>query len=439
MPKTFTGGVHPLSKIHEGKLLTMNSPVREEAAQQIIMPMIQNIGAYCTPLVKKDDYIRLGQKIGEPMGFVSAPIHSSVSGRVLAVEPRSHVSGVHVMSVVIENDGQDTLDDSVQPIGTVEELPKERILKAIFDAGLVGMGGATFPTHVKTSVKDFNVDTVILNGAECEPYLTVDYRLMYERPEQVADGLKALMKAVDVQKGVVGIEDNKPEAIARMEKALEDVPGASVCVMPTKYPQGAEKQLIQSVTGREVPSGKLPAHAGVLVFNVGTAGALSKMLRDGLPLVKRMVTVSGAVENPSNLLLRIGTTFQDAIQFCGGYKGMPGKVLSGGPMMGFPVYDTNAAITKGTSGILVLTEKEATLPESGPCIRCGRCAEACPIGLEPMKLCSAYEFGRPDLYETYSAQDCIECGCCTYSCPANRHITHSIKLAKRQLAAAKKK
>lgn len=437
--KTFRGGVHPLAKIHEGKRLSMDSPVREEVADMLVLPMVQNIGAYCNPIVKPGDEVRLGQKIGEPQGYVSAPIHASASGKVVAVEPRSHVSGVHVMSVVIENDGKDTLDDSVKPVGSVDELPKEAILKAIFNAGLVGMGGATFPTHVKTNVgEDMHIDTVILNGAECEPYLTVDYRLMFERPEQVADGLKALMKAVGVNNGIVGIEDNKPEAIARMQKACKNVPGASVHVVKTKYPQGSEKQIIQSITGREVPSGKLPAHAGVLVFNVGTAAALSKMLRDGLPLVKRMVTVTGAVEQPSNLLLRIGTTFEDAIQFCGGYRSVPGKVLSGGPMMGFPVYDTQAAVTKGTSGILVLSDLEAKLPDSGPCIRCGRCVDTCPAGLEPMKLCSAYELSRVDLMESYFAQDCIECGCCTYSCPANRHITHSIKLAKRVLASCKK-
>lgn len=436
----FRGGVHPLSRIHEGKGLTRGVPIREEVPQTVIIPMVQNIGAYAKPCVAAGDSVKLGQLIGEPQGYVSAPIHASVSGRVSAVEPRPHVSGVHVMSVVIENDGLDTKHESVVPVGSIDSLSPEQIKAAILDAGIVGMGGATFPTHVKLNIPEGkSVDILLINGAECEPYLSADHRLMLERPTGVAQGMRALMKALGVQKAIIGIEDNKKDAVQAIRKAIEGIPGGEVVELPTKYPQGAEKQLIYMLTGREVPSGKLPTDAGVVCVNVGTAAALMSKLESGLPLIKRMVTVTGAVEKPANLLLRIGTTFEDAIGFCGGYKGKPGKLISGGPMMGFPVFNAQAAVTKGTSGILVLSEADAKPRVESNCIRCGRCVNRCPIGLIPFTLATAYERDRIDICQAEHAMDCIECGCCSFVCPANRRLTQAIKLSKRSIQTAAKK
>lgn len=440
---TFKGGVHPLHKQHEGKTLSSGSPLKEYVARTLVIPMSQHIGAPCKPLVEVGDEVKLGQKIGEPAGFVSAPIFASASGKVVAVEPRPHVNGMQVLSVVIEDDGKDTLDESVQPHGTVDSLSGEEIRKIISDAGIVGMGGAAFPTHVKYALKpEQKVDYIILNGAECEPYLTSDHRMMLEHSDKIVRGARALIKASGAPKAVIGIEQNKPDAIEAMRKAVEEYKDGydiTVAELQTKYPQGGEKQLIYAITRREVPKGALPIATGCIVSNVSTAAAVCDAIETGMPLVKRAVTVTGAVMKPSNLILRIGTPYQEIIDFCGGFKGEPTKIISGGPMMGIAVTNTDVPTTKGTSGITIFSAAEDKIPEESNCLRCGRCVDICPMGLSPQQLNMAYLRGRVDLLQEYDAMSCINCGSCTYICPAKRNLAQSINLGKKLIAKAQKK
>jgi electron transport complex protein RnfC len=403
--------------------------------------MQQHIGAPCEPVVQIGDEVKVGQKIGEAKGFVSVPVHSSVSGKVTAVEPRLYSGGMAVPCIVIESDMQNIVSDQVVPKGDLTGLSAEDIKNIIKEAGIVGMGGATFPTHVKLAPPpDKKVDTVILNGAECEPYLTSDHRLMLEYPENVVFGLQALMKALGVKKGYIGIETNKPDAIEKVFEAAKDVADIEVVALKTKYPQGAEKQLIYACTGREVPSGGLPADAGVVVNNVGTAAAVAKAIKTGMPLIERIVTVTGAgVNSPKNLLVKIGTSFRDIIEQCGGLKGKVGKVIAGGPMMGITQFSLDIPAIKGTSGILVLSEEEARLPEPSNCIKCGKCVETCPINLMPVNISMYSLANRHDQAEALNAMDCIECGSCSYVCPAKRPLVDSIRVSKREILARRKK
>ena len=435
---TFKGGTHPP---HSKKATESLAIERANEPKVVVIPMQQHIGAPCDPIVQVGDEVKVGQKIGEAKGFVSSPVHSSVSGKVVAVEPRLYSGGMAVTCVVIESDMKNTISPEISTKGDLSGLSAEDVKNIIKEAGIVGMGGATFPTHVKLAPPpDKKVDTVILNGAECEPYLTSDHRLMLEYPEDVVLGLQALMKALGVKKGYIGIETNKPDAIEKVSEAARGIEDIEVVALKTKYPQGAEKQLINACTNREVPSGGLPADAGVVVNNVGTAAAVAKAIKTGMPLIERIVTITGAgVNNPKNLIVKIGTSFREIIEQCGGLKGKVGKVIAGGPMMGITQFSLDIPAIKGTSGILVLSEEEARLPEPSNCIRCGKCVETCPINLMPANISTCSLANRHEQAEALNAMDCIECGSCSFVCPAKRPLVDSIRVSKREILARRKK
>lgn len=425
---TFKGGIHPPDK----KTLAANSPIVTAKPPKIaVIPLSQHIGAPCKPVVSIGQEVKKGEVVGEPAGFVSSPVHASVSGKVVAIGEFPNAMGRMVNSVVIENDGKEEwtlLKDHPDYMSLQPEELKEKV-KA---AGIVGMGGATFPTVVKLSPpKEKQIDAVLINGAECEPYLTADYRLMVERPKEVVEGLKILMKILGVQKGYVGIENNKPDAVAKMKEAASGS-GIEVLSLEVKYPQGAEKMLIKAILGREVPPRALPMDVGVVVQNVGTALAIYEAARFGKPLIERVVTVTGeGIAEPKNLMVRIGTKVSDLIDECGGFKDGVGKVISGGPMMGFALSSLDVAVTKGTSGILVIPEKDVFhADEFGPCIRCGRCIDACAMGLTPSMLSVLSERGFYEEAKEYNLFDCFECGSCTYVCPSKRPIVQLVRLAK---------
>jgi electron transport complex protein RnfC len=428
----FKGGIHPPDK----KELSANKPIQiSKPPQRVVIPLSQHLGAPCKPIVSINQEVKRGELIGEPTGFVSAPVHSSVSGKVIAIGEFLNAMGRMVMSVVIENDGKDEwtiLKDNPDYI----DLPPEAIKEKIKAAGIVGMGGAAFPTVVKLSPpKEKPIDTVILNGSECEPYLTGDYRLMLEKPNEIIEGLKILMKVLGVNRAFVGIEDNKPDAVRTMKEAAEGLGNIEVCALRTKYPQGAEKMLIKTLTGREVPPRALPMDVKVVVQNVGTAFAIYEAVRYGKPLIERVVTVTGeGITNPGNMLVRIGTMVSDLIEECGGLKDEKLKVISGGPMMGFSIPSLDIPVTKGTSGILALPEGEIVHAEDfGPCIRCGRCLDVCPMGLMPMMLSIYAEKGQYEGAKEYNLFDCFECGSCAFVCPSKRPIVQLVRLAKSQV------
>ncbi|WDV44702.1 electron transport complex subunit RsxC [Clostridiaceae bacterium M8S5] len=433
---TFKGGIHP----PHFKKMTEKLPI-ERAAEpsQVIIPMHQHIGAPCEPIVKAGDIVKVGQKIGEAKAFVSAPIHSSIAGKVKKVAEMDSPTGRSV-SVIIESDGTNEICDTVKPKGNFEDLSKEEIISIIKEGGITGLGGAGFPTHVKLSVPpDKNIDCVILNGAECEPYLTADHRLMLESPEKVIFGLKILMKAVGVEKGYIGVENNKMDAVDALKKAASSEKGIEIVVLQVKYPQGDEKRLINAATGREVPNGGLPMDVGVVVNNVGTAAAIYDLFKTGMPLIERICTVTGsAVKDPKNLLIKVGTPFKDIIEQCGGYKEEVGKIIMGGPMMGLAQFTDEIPAIKGTSGILLLNKEDATLPEPQACIRCGKCVEICPVNLQPLMISKLSLKGMYDLAEEYHAMACIACGSCSYICPSKRPLVEAIKVAKNEIIAKRR-
>lgn len=436
MKATFRGGVHPA---HGSKAQTQGLATRSFVSDTVRIIMNMNIGAPSQPCVAKGDHVKIGQVIGEPVGFLGLPVHASVSGEVVSVEPIPYLSEQPAMCVTIHNDFADEWVE-LHPLGSVETVDPALIIPAIKNAGICGLGGAFFPTHVKLSIKpEQKCDCIIANGAECETHLTCDHRLMLENPVRVVDGLRAAMRAINVKEGIIAIEDNKPDAIEAMRKACQGREGVRVQVLKTKYPQGGEKQLIEAVTGRQVPSGGLPIQAGVIVMNVATCAAVADAVIDGKPLVERIVTVTGAVRQPANLRLRIGTITEDIIGECGGFSGDVGKVIFGGAMTGMCAPNTSIPIAKATGGILVLDKQDAASVEEGPCLRCGKCVEVCPIGLHPLKIKIAADADRIDECKRLHVMDCTLCGSCSFICPAHRWLTASFKVAKQKLAAQAKK
>ncbi|MDO4754049.1 MAG: electron transport complex subunit RsxC [Bacillota bacterium] len=432
----FKGGIHP----PHSKSATEKLPIEDFPTPDFVsIPLRQHIGAPTELVVAKGDEVKVGQLLAKGGGFVSANIHSSVSGKVKEIKVTDTAYGLEKV-VVIENDRLYTVSETVVPPADYKTLGTKEIVGLIQEAGLVGMGGAGFPTHVKLSVPpDKHVDTIILNGVECEPYITCDHRLMLESPEKIVQGLRIVMHALGVVNGIIGIEDNKPDAIAVMEEAVKGS-NITVATLKAKYPQGAEKQLIFATTGREVPSGGLPADAGVVVVNVATSYAIAELFETGMPPVQRCCTITGkGVKNPKNLRFRIGVTLRDMIEYCGGYSGDIGKVILGGPMMGVAQFTDQVQAIKNTSAVLVLTPDQVAVDKNNNCIKCGKCIEVCPIGLQPVQLSAHSMRNQFAEAEKYRALDCIECGSCSFICPAKRSLLPSIRVAKREILAARRK
>ena len=428
MRHLFWSGVHPDGR----KELSRGAPLSPAPLPaQVVIPMLQHIGKPCTPLVKPGDTVRLGQKIGDAEGL-SATVHASVSGRVLAVEPRPHPSGRPVLSAVLENDGLDTPDRTLVPHETLEGLSPDDLLTIIREAGIVGMGGATFPTDIKAVSAAGRVDTVLLNACECEPYITADDALLCSAPERVLRGASVLRAILQPDRVVLAVEDNKTQAIESVRRCLEQYPGIELAVLPTRYPQGAEKQLIQRITGRQVPPGGLPADVKVTVFNVATASAIYDAVTEGKPLTHRNVTLTGgAMARPLNVNAPIGTPIEHLVKMAGGFQTQPQRLLMGGPMMGNPQYDLTAPMMKGTNCILALTDAEAAIQDTEQtCIRCGKCVNACPMHLMPLYMRLFSTKRDWEKVESYNVMDCIECGSCNYICPARIHLVQTFRMAK---------
>lgn len=429
---TFKRGIHP--EYH--KELTADKPiVTAQLSQRVVIPLSQHTGAPAKPEVNIGDEVKKGQLIGSPTAFVSSPVHSSISGKVVAISDFPHPSGRMVQSIVIESDGKDEYTSFTERPDYMGLSPDE-IKGIIRDAGIVGLGGAAFPTSVKLSPpKEKPIDTVILNGAECEPYLTADHRLMADYPQEIVNGLKIIMKSLGVNEGYIGIEENKPDAIEKIKSVVSGEPNIKVSTLKVKYPQGAEKMLIKAIKGREVPSKGLPMDVGVVVQNVGTALAVYEAVRYGKPLIERVVTVTGnGIREPHNMIVRIGTLISDLVEQCGGLSEGAVKVIVGGPMMGFAQWSLDVPVVKGTSGILVFTADEYFPSEEYfPCIRCGRCLDVCPMGLNPSMLSILSEKGRYEETKEYNLFDCFECGSCAFVCPSCRPMVQFIRLAKSQV------
>ena len=435
--KTFVGGVHP----YDGKELSKDVAIKEVLPKgDMVYPVSQHIGAPANPIVAVGDTVLKGQMIAEAGGFVSSPIYSSVSGKVKAIENRRVATGDMVKCIVIENDG-DFIETGFEAVDDVTKLSKEEIIEKVKNAGVVGMGGAGFPTHVKLSPKEPDkIEYIIVNGAECEPYLTSDYRRMLENPEELIGGLKIILQLFDNAKGIIGIEDNKPDCIEKLTQLTSNESRIEVCPLKTKYPQGGERQLIFATTGRAINSKMLPADAGCIVDNVETIIAIYNAVKNGLPVMKRISTVTGdAVKNPSNFLYSIGTSYQELIDAAGGFKSQPEKIISGGPMMGFAMFGLDIPTTKTSSSILCFTKDEVTQFEPLACINCGRCVEACPEQLIPSRLAKFATNGLMSEFEKWHGLECIECGSCTFACPSRRQVAQPIKTMKKLTLAEKRK
>ena len=437
--KTFKGGVHPAdSKSYTNKIPVMPLVPSEE----IIIPLRQHIGAPCKPLVSVGDRVLMGQKIGESDSFVSAPVHSSVSGEVIKIDMYPHPGGGMAESVFIKNDFKDELCDTIKPwtldfkaeavklyIGTVD---KQEIVNSVKEAGITGMGGAAFPLHVKLSPPpECVIDTVVINGAECEPYLTSDHRAMLERPYISIVGALMIKKAVSAKRIIIAIENNKQDAIQIMKKASLDYEDIEIGILKTKYPQGSEKQLIHAVTGKQVPSGGLPSAVGIVVCNIDTCAAVANAVVRKMPLIERNVTVSGtAVSEPKNLSVRVGTKFSELFAYCGGFIGEPEKIVMGGPMMGIAQTTTEVPVIKGTSGVLAFLAPPTFGKDEGACIKCGKCVHVCPMRLMPNELTIHSVAKDTEKLKEFNLMDCMECGSCAYICPQRRFIVQHIKAGK---------
>ncbi len=431
MLKTFSkGGVHP----PENKLSAIQAIEQLALPKMVSIPISQHIGAPSTPVVKKNDMVKTGQLIAKSSGFVSANIHSSVSGKVIKIDSVIDSSGYKRPAIIIDVDGDDWMEDIDRTPGLKKEinLSAEEIIKKIGESGIVGLGGATFPTQVKVSIpKGYKAEILIINGVECEPYLTSDHRLMLEKGDEILVGTQILMKALKVDKAIIGIENNKADAIEHLSELAKQYPGISIQALKVKYPQGGEKQLIKAITGREVPSGALPIAVGAVVHNVGTTFAVYEAVQKNKPLFERVVTVTGkSVKKPSNFMVRIGTPVSNLIEAAGGLPEDTGKVISGGPMMGRALSTIETPVTKGTSGILILPEGESRRGPVSDCIRCAKCVSVCPMGLEPYLLMTVTELQNYERTEHERVMDCIECGSCSYICPSNRPLLDYIRLGK---------
>ncbi|KPJ98550.1 MAG: electron transporter RnfC [Nitrospira bacterium SG8_35_4] len=429
---TFERGIHPAynKELASGKTITA-----AKLPGRIVVPVSQHIGAPAKAIVHIGDEVKRGQVLGETSGFVSSPVHSSISGKVIAIADFPTAAGRMVQSIVVEGDGRDEAVEFKENPDYLN-LSVDEIKTLIKDAGIVGMGGAAFPTNVKLSPpKEKTIDAVVINGAECEPYLTADHRLMVEHPNDVVEGLKIIMKSLGVSEGHIGIEENKPDALEAISSAAAGESSIKVWPLEIKYPQGAEKMLIKAVKGREVPSKGLPMDVGVVVQNVGTAIAVYEAVRYGKPLIERVVTITGkGIQEPKNLLVRIGTLMSEVVEQCGGLTGGAVKVIAGGPMMGFAQWTLDVPVVKGTSGILVLSEEEyVASDEYSACIRCGSCIDVCPMGLNPSILSIYAEKGFYEDAKDNNLFDCFECGSCAYVCPAKRPMVQFMRLAKSQV------
>ena len=429
MKRLFFGGIHPADRKElsaSAKLQPVNQP------KQVTIPMSQHIGNPCSPLVKVGDYVKKGQKIGDGEGLC-VPVHASVSGTVTAVVPKRHPNGKDILSVVIENDFQDTMDDTLKAYEDYSKLSDDEIIEIIREAGIVGMGGATFATNIKAASSMEKVTTLIANACECEPYITADDMLLRTYPEQVLEGIRIICQVLNPERVVLAVEANKKQAIEVLKKELEGETAIELLVLPARYPQGAEKQLVQTVTGKEIPPGQLPASVGAAVFNVATYAFTYRAVCKGRAVTERIFTVSGeAVNNPGNFTTRIGTGFEDLIAMAGGFKEDPWKVIAGGPMMGFAQEDLSASTVKGTNSILCLTQAQNGEAKGDvTCIRCGECLKVCPMNLQPLYL-YAYE-KKEDVaaLNRLHVLDCIECGCCSYVCPGKLPLAERFRNGKR--------
>ena len=439
LANSFRGGIHPPEEKHhtERKPLEV-MPLPERA----IIPLRQHIGAPASAIVKQGERVKTGQCIAKGGGFVTTAMHAPISGEVVAIKPYNHPAFRSCEAIEIKSDGEDEwIERQTHSRENIDEIPPEEIKRIVTESGIVGMGGAAFPTQVKLSPPpEKKIELYILNGAECEPYLTADDRVMQERGADVLVGLRLMMKAIGVERAIIGVEDNTPDSIRTLAEAARQYDGITIKKVPTKYPQGAEKQLIYVLTGREVPRGGLPMDAGVGINNVGTAVAVAEAVCDGKPLIQRALTLTGsAFAEPKNLIVRLGTIFQDVIDYAGGFAREPVKLLMGGPMMGIAQYTTDVPVIKGTSGIVALTKEDVDIVESQTCIRCGRCVNACPMFLLPSALGILCERHKFEEAKQLGLLDCVECGCCTYVCPAGRTMVHMFKFGKVELQKLEQK
>jgi electron transport complex protein RnfC len=426
----FRGGVHP----PYFKLAADKKIERAKLPSSVTLPLRQHVGAVCEPLVRKGDHVLVGQKIADSASAISAPIHASISGTVVEISTRLTPTGDRVQSIVIESDG----GDEWVRIGGIdpEKSSRGKILARIRECGVIGLGGAAFPTHVKLNPsREKKVDVVLINGVECEPYITADHRLMLEEGEKILKGARVMARALGVKRIVAAVEDNKQDAIENLKKLSDG--SIEVVSLKTRYPQGDERHLIKAVLGKEVPPGGLPFDVGVVVQNVGTAKATYDAVYDGVPLVERVVTVAGDVQEPKNLLVRVGTPFSQLIDECGGPKGVMRKVISGGPMMGIAQYK-DVPVIKGTNCVLVFSERMVKEEKEEPCIRCGRCIEACPMGLMPSTLVTLVRNEKFESCSDYNIMSCDECGCCAYVCPSKIPLVQIIKRGKETLRSMRK-
>ncbi len=436
MKRLFFGGIHPK---YNKEMSTQVTNFHHIDPAQVVIPMQQHIGAPCKPLVQIGDRVLRGQKIGDGEGLC-VPVHASVSGTVVAIEPRPHTSGRMVNAIVIDNDFKDEAIPARENPLPIAQLEPDDILHAIREAGIVGMGGAAFPGNVKALSAMGNVDVVIANACECEPYITADDSLLRTNPEQVLEGMRILRRVLNPRQMYVAVEDNKQEAIAKIRPLLTEFPEIELAVLPTRYPQGAEKQLIQALTGREVPPGQLPVSVGCAVFNVSTFAAIYRAVRLGLPLTQRIVTISGeAIAEPQNFVVKIGTPFHDLIQVAGGLNEKTERVISGGPMMGFAQSDLSVPVIKATNSILCLLKDQNGAAENPVCLRCGKCVGVCPMRLQPLYLYRFVNAERLDELDRLHLLDCIECGSCAFTCPGKLPLVERFRKGKQMLREAKAK